>query len=110
MTRELLVLVTTSGKDEAATIADALVSEQIAACVNIIDSVQSVYRWEGKIAHDSEALMIIKTTDDRYDDLERRVKQLHSYSTPEVIAMRIERGSREYLAWLGESVSSSEGP
>ena len=105
MTRELLVLVTTSSKEEAAKIADALVAEQLAACVNIVDSIESVYRWEGKIVRDAEALMVIKTTDERYGDLERRVKELHSYNTPEVIAMKIERGSAEYLAWLGESVS-----
>jgi len=105
MTQELLVLVTTSSKDEAAQIAEALVAERLAACVNIVDSIESVYRWEAKIVRDAEALMVIKTTDQRYGDLERRVKELHSYSTPEVIAMKIDRGSAEYLAWLGESVS-----
>ena len=105
MTQELLVLVTASSKDEAAHIAEALVAERLAACVNIVDSIESVYRWEGKVVRDTEALMVIKTTDQRYVDLERRVKELHSYSTPEVIAMKIARGSAEYLAWLGESVS-----
>ena len=105
MTQELLVLVTASSKDEAAHIAEALVAERLAACVNIVGSIESVYRWEGKIVRDAEALMVIKTTDQRYGDLERRVKELHSYSTPEVIAMKIARGSAEYLAWLGESVS-----
>ncbi|HKA19607.1 MAG TPA: divalent-cation tolerance protein CutA [Blastocatellia bacterium] len=105
MAQQLVVLVTTSSKDEAATIAEALVSDRLAACVNIIDSIESVYRWDGNVVRDAEALMVIKTTDERYGDLERRVKQLHSYSTPEVIAMKIERGSSEYLAWIGESVS-----
>ena len=104
MTQQLLVLVTTSSKDEASTIAEALVSERLAACVNIVGAIESVYRWEGKIVRDAEALIVIKTTDERYGDLERRVKQLHSYSTPEVIAIKIERGSTEYLAWLGDSV------
>src|SRR5215831_17144916 len=102
MTQQLLVLVTTSSKDEASTIAEALVSERLAACVNIVGAIESVYRWEGKIVRDAEALIVIKTTDERYGDLERRVKQLHSYSTPEVIAIKIERGSTEYLAWLGD--------
>jgi len=105
MTRQLLVLVTTSSKDEAATIADALVSERLAACVNIVSAIESVYRWEGKVVREPEALMVIKTTHERYADLERRVKELHSYSTPEVIAMKIEQGSAEYLSWLSESVS-----
>jgi periplasmic divalent cation tolerance protein len=108
MTHELVVLVTTSGKDEAAAIADALVSEHLAACVNIIDGIESVYRWEGKVARDREALMVIKTTSERYDAVERRVKQLHSYSTPEVIAIKIGRGSPEYLAWLLESVRGTD--
>jgi periplasmic divalent cation tolerance protein len=108
MSHELIVLVTTSSREPAATIAEALVSERLAACVNIIDTIDSVYRWEGKIVRDAEALMVIKTTDERYPDLERRVKQLHSYSTPEVIAINIERGSSEYLAWLRESVKGAD--
>ena len=108
MSHELIVLVTTSSKDQAVTIANSLVSEQLAACVNIIERIESVYRWEGKIVQDSESLLIIKTTDGRYDNLERRVKQLHSYSTPEVIAIKIERGSSEYLKWLEESVRQGD--
>lgn len=108
MSHELIVLVTTSSKDQAVTIANALVSEQLAACVNIIERIESVYRWESKIVQDSESLLIIKTTDGRYDNLERRVKQLHSYSTPEVIAIKIERGSSEYLRWLEESVRQGD--
>jgi len=107
MSQELVVLVTTPSKDQAAAIANALVSERLAACVYIIDAIESVYRWEGKIVRDAEALMVIKTTDERYDDLERRVKELHSYSTPEVIAIQIEAGSSDYLNWLNESIGSS---
>jgi periplasmic divalent cation tolerance protein len=108
MTHELVVLVTTSTRDEAAAIAEAVVSERLAACVNIIPAIESVYRWEGKITRDSEALMIIKTTEERYPELERRVKELHSYSTPEVIAMKIERGSAQYLNWLRDSTANDE--
>ena len=105
MSHELLVLVTTSSYDEAASIAGALVSERLAACVNVVPAIESIYRWEGKVTHDREALMIIKTTDERYPELERRVKDLHSYSTPEVIALRIERGSSDYLEWLRNSTA-----
>ena len=105
MSHELIVFVTTPNNDEAARIADALVSERLAACVNIVAAVESIYRWEGKVTRDSEALMIIKTTDERYADLECRVKDLHSYSTPEVIALRIERGSSDYLEWLRNSTA-----
>jgi len=108
MTHELVILVTTSTRDEAAAIAEALVSERLAACVNIVPAIESIYRWEGKVTRDSEALMIIKTTDDRYPELERRVKELHSYSTPEVLALRIDRGSEQYLNWLRDSTVNDE--
>ena len=106
MSHELLVLVTAPNEDEARRIANALVQERLAACVNIMAAVESVYRWEGRVTTDRETLLIIKTTDERYEELEQRVKELHSYSTPEVIAFKIERGSSEYLSWLRDSVSS----
>lgn len=105
MNHELIVLVTTQNNEEASRIAEALVSERLAACVNIIPAIESIYRWEGKVTLDRESLMIIKTTDDRYAELEQRAKQLHSYSTPEVVAFKIERGSSEYLSWLRDSVN-----
>ena len=103
MGHELIVLVTTPNNEEAERIADALVSERLAACVNIVPSIESIYRWEGKVTRDRESLMIIKTTDERYDELERRVKDLHSYRTPEVVSLGIERGSQDYIDWLRDS-------
>jgi periplasmic divalent cation tolerance protein len=100
MEEALVVFVTAASDEEAARIAEAVVSERLAACVNIVAGVRSVYRWEGKVMRENELLMVIKTTAERYAQLERRVKQLHSYSTPEVIACRIERGSDDYLNWL----------
>lgn len=105
MSHELLVLVTAPNEDEARRIANALVEERLAACVNIVAAIESVYRWEGQVTTDRETLLIIKTTDERYEELEQRVKELHSYSTPEVIAFKIDRGSSEYLSWLRDSVS-----
>lgn len=105
MTQELIVFVTAPNKDEAARIAESLVSERMAACVNIVGGIESVYRWEGEVTRDQEVLLIIKTTDERYEELERRVIELHSYSTPEVIAYRIERGSEAYLKWLRDSAA-----
>jgi periplasmic divalent cation tolerance protein len=104
VSHEIIVLVTTPNSDEANLIANALVAEQLAACVNIVPLIESIYRWEGEVKRDSEALMIIKTTNDRYAQVERSVKELHSYTTPEVIALGIERGSKEYLKWLRDSV------
>jgi periplasmic divalent cation tolerance protein len=100
MGQELIVFVTAPNDDEAVRIADSLVSERLAACVNIVGGIQSIYRWEGEVTRDQETLLIIKTIDERYSDLERRVKELHTYTTPEVIAYKIERGSEDYLKWL----------
>ncbi|PYP82833.1 MAG: hypothetical protein DMF61_25290 [Blastocatellia bacterium AA13] len=104
MSGEIIVLVTSANGDEASKIAEALVRERLAACVNIISDVESVYRWEGKVARDREMLLVIKTTADRYSELEQRIHKLHSYSTPEVVAIPIQQGSANYLTWLRESV------
>ena len=108
MSHELIVFVTAPNSAEAARIAEALVSERLAACVNIVAAIESTDRWEGKVTRDSESLMIVKTTGERYPELERRVKELHSYSTPEVVALRIEQGSEQYLNWLRESVAKDD--
>ena len=108
MNHELVVFVTTSNNEQAAILADIIVSERLAGCVNIVPAIESIYLWEGKVTRDSEALMIIKTTDERYPELERRVNELHSYSTPEVVAVRIERGSEQYLSWLRDSTAADE--
>jgi periplasmic divalent cation tolerance protein len=101
---ELVVLVTTS-VDEAARLAETLVTERLAACVNVVPAIESVYRWEGKVVRDQEALLVIKTTSSEYPRLEQRVKELHSYTTPEVIGIEITRGSESYLRWLRDSIS-----
>jgi periplasmic divalent cation tolerance protein len=108
MNRELIIFITAPEGVEAARIAEAIVEERLAACVNILRGVESIYRWEGKVTRDREALMIIKSTAERYEELERRVKELHSYTTPEVVAFAIERGSEQYLGWIRDS--TAEGP
>jgi periplasmic divalent cation tolerance protein len=110
MTHEMIVLVTVPDKDEADRLAETLVFERLAACVNIIPAIESIYRWEGKVTKDQEILLLIKTAEDRYGELEQRIQTLHSYTTPEVIALKIERGSKAYLSWLIESVSRTETP
>jgi periplasmic divalent cation tolerance protein len=108
VSRELIVFVTTPSIEEANRIAEALVAQRLAACVNIISAIQSIYRWEGKVTRDQESLMIIKTTEQPYAELERVVKEMHSYSTPEVVALRIERASEQYLSWLRESTENHQ--
>jgi periplasmic divalent cation tolerance protein len=94
-----VVLVTCPG-DEADRLAQALVQERLAACVNTIPQVTSTYRWEGKLRHDREALLVIKTRRDRFESLRARVVELHSYDVPEVIALPIEAGHAPYLEWV----------
>jgi periplasmic divalent cation tolerance protein len=105
MTDKLLVLSTTGSEAEAAKIAQALVERRIAACVNIVPRVQSVYRWEGKIEQAEEYLLLIKTVKTKFEQVRAAISELHSYELPECIALPIEAGSYDYLNWLVESVA-----
>jgi periplasmic divalent cation tolerance protein len=103
MAEEIIVLITASSGEEAATIAEALVSEHIAACVNIVPEVRSLFFWEGKLQDAREVLLICKSRQPHLERLISRVKSLHSYAVPEVIALPIIAGSRDYLDWVRES-------
>ena len=105
MSESLVVFVTSGSEEEALKIAHALVEERLAACVNLVSPIRSIYRWEGKICDEKEWLLVIKTQTARFDDLEKRVKALHSYSVPEIIALPIVTGSSSYLNWLEEMTS-----
>jgi periplasmic divalent cation tolerance protein len=96
----VVVLVTCPTADRAAEIARALVEERLAACGNVVPGLRSIYRWEGKIQEDAEALLVLKTTRERFEALRDRVLALHPYEVPEVIALPIEAGSAAYLAWI----------
>ena len=100
-----VVLVTCGSMPEARRIATNVVKKRLAACANVLPGpVQSIYRWKGKIQSAREVLMVIKTSVKRLNQLEREVKRLHSYDVPEFIVVPITGGSREYLAWVNESV------
>ena len=99
-----LVFVTASSPDEADKISLALVKEKLAACVNIAPKITSRYRWQGKIETANESLLIIKTKKSLIPKLVARVKTLHSYSVPEVIAFPILEGNPDYLKWIKESI------
>jgi len=105
MRDELVVLVTAPGLDDARRLASALVTEHLAACVNVVPAIESVYTWEGTTEVSNEALLIIKTVESRYQELEARVKALHQYTTPEIVAIKIERGLEPYLDWMREATS-----
>jgi periplasmic divalent cation tolerance protein len=104
MADEMLVLITASSGEEAAKIATALVDEHIAACVNIVPEVRSLFFWEGRTQDAREALLICKSRQPLLEKLVRRVKSLHSYTVPEIIALPIIGGSRDYLDWVKETV------
>jgi len=98
----IIVYVTAPSEEEGARIAKILVEERLAACVNIIKEIRSIYRWEGKIEDDREVLLIIKTRRGLFSNLSKRVKELHSYSVPEIIALPIVEGSKDYIRWLSD--------
>ena len=103
MTKDVLVVLVTCPTDKAQAMADALVEDRVAACVNIVPAVKSVYRWKGVVQRDDEALMIIKTPKDRFEALKDAVLKRHPYELPEVIAMTVDRGHAPYLDWVLES-------
>ena len=103
-----VVLVTTSSVEEARSIARSIVEERLAACVNIVERIESIYVWKGRVEEGSEALMIIKTRGDALQRLIARIKELHSYEVPEIIALRIEKGLESYLAWIDRVIEGRE--
>ena len=103
MSDVIVCLATASSAEEAEKIARALVEEQLAACVNLVDGVRSIYRWEGKIEDGQEVLLVIKSRRHLLEDVIARVRALHSYSVPEVIALDVAGGNADYLAWVTDS-------
>lgn len=109
MTDKIVVLVTCGSVKEARRIARAVVEQRLAACVNVVQSpVESMYRWKGRVETAKEFLLFIKASRRRFAALEAEIRRLHSYDVPEIIALPIERGSREYLAWISASVRAAK--
>ncbi len=104
MSEPLIVLMTAGSQEEAEHLATTLVAEMLAACVNIIPGLTSVYRWEGQIQHDQEWLLVAKSQRDVLDRLVQRVQDLHSYDLPEIIALPLAGGSEAYLRWIDAEV------
>lgn len=100
-----VVCLVTTPPDRARQIAGALVERELAACVNIVASVQSVYRWKGAVEHDEESLLVIKTTREAVAALDAALGELHPYETYELVALDVAGGATAYLAWIGESVA-----
>lgn len=100
----IVVLFTAGSGEEAVRLADMLIGAHLAACVQILPEMESVYRWEGKIERQPEILLLAKTTRSKFDELETEVRALHSYETPEIIALPVVAGSAPYLEWLRASL------
>lgn len=98
----MVVFITAPHEEEAVKIAKTVVEEKLAGCVNIVKAVRSIYSWQEKIEDEPEVLVIVKTKSELYDKLEKRVKELHSYTVPEIIGLEIKKGSESYLNWLNE--------
>jgi periplasmic divalent cation tolerance protein len=104
MTDKRIVLSTVGSEEEARKIAHHLVEQQLAACVNIVPKIESVYRWQGKVESNREYLLLIKTSSEKFPQVRDAIRELHSYELPECIALAVEDGSPEYLQWLEESL------
>ncbi len=104
MTNKRIVLTTTGSEAEAQKIARHLVESRMAACVNIIPQITSVYRWQGKVEEACEWLLLIKTTADGFEKIREAIAELHSYELPECVCLTVEDGSAKYLQWIADSV------
>lgn len=110
MSRGVVVLVTCGSMKEAKSIANALVSKRLAACVNVLASpVRSVFRWKGKVETASEYLLLIKTSGKRFAALEEEIRRLHNYQVPEIIGLPIVKGSRPYIEWISDAIGAKPG-
>ena len=104
----LLVLTTCGNAQEADDLAAALVEQRLAACVSRLAGIVSTYRWESKIQRDQEVFVLIKTTQDRFEALETKIREQTSYELPEILAVPVHSGSADYLQWLAASVNPEE--
>ena len=103
----IVVLMTAGSREEANQIAELLVSTQLAACVQILPEIESVYRWQGEVKREKEILLLAKTVASRFDELESKVRAIHSYETPEIIAVPVTDFSAPYLGWLLAEIRES---
>jgi periplasmic divalent cation tolerance protein len=99
-----IVLTTTANPEEAARLGRTLVEERLAACATLIPAAQSIYRWQGEIESSTETLLLLKTGPDQLAALEARLRELHSYQTPEFLVLKVDAASQPYLDWLEESL------
>jgi periplasmic divalent cation tolerance protein len=97
---EILILSTAGSEELASRIGKALVEENLAACVNIVPGIRSVYRWQGRICEDAEFLMLIKSSANIFEQVRRKIREIHTYQVPEIIALPLGNADGDYLSWL----------
>lgn len=107
MEQARLALTTCADSDSAASLAALLVERRVAACVNIVPGIRSIYRWQGKIEDETECLLIIKTVAGRVAELKASIAELHSYDVPELVVLPVEAGASSYLNWIAEQTADS---
>jgi periplasmic divalent cation tolerance protein len=106
MTDKIIVFVTCESKEQAEEIAQSVVTDKFAACVNVLPGIRSCYVWEGKLTWSDEVLLLIKTTRGRFDQLQDRIKAMHSYSVPEIVGVTIEDAFDKYVEWIDSAVGA----
>jgi periplasmic divalent cation tolerance protein len=102
----LVILVTAENRQEAIRIGEEMVNAKLAACANIISGIQSIYRWKGKVVKAQEVLLLLKSTKPRYRALEKAIKAMHTYETPEIIALPVKEGLNQYIGWVQSETHS----
>ncbi|CAF0703579.1 divalent-cation tolerance protein CutA [Candidatus Methylacidithermus pantelleriae] len=107
--KPLLVSVTTENVEQARRIAQVLVEERLAACVQVVPQIHSVYRWKGKAEEAGESLLLIKSSQELWESLQKRIRELHSYECPEVVALPVYAAEASYLNWWSHCLESSQG-
>lgn len=100
----MMVLTTTESEEEADKISECLVEENLGACVQVYGPIKSTYQWEGKVVKSEEWMCFVKTRNEKYGDVEKKIKKIHSYGNPEIIALPIMEASQEYLEWMDENL------
>jgi len=103
--KEIVIFITSRSKEEAKKLTRKLVEEKLAACINIISNVESLYWWKGKIETSKECMLVVKTHGKKIEEIIQRVKEIHSYEVPEIIALPIVEGNKDYLTWISDVLS-----
>ena len=109
MTGVVMVLCTCANREEATRLGNALIESRLAACINIVPEVQSIYRWQGAIENTSEALLLIKTGQALFQELSAEIMKLHSYAVPEILALPVAEASQSYLGWMIQELRPTAG-